>query len=108
MALGQAPGAPNPAPKAGIMIERVQGNGGPELKFSNSTDKVLGFVYGNNVFIIKPGQSKSIAIPKEKLVFLTISEKSLADERIIIIKRFEGKVSTNTQKRFIPLPVEEE
>jgi hypothetical protein len=101
MAFGQAPAAPNPVPNAGVLIEPVQGKGGPESQFTNSTDSDLGILYGKNKFVLKPGKTLSLPIPQQEIIDLKIFEKRPDDGHLV--PRFHGKTTPNAQKRFIPL-----
>jgi hypothetical protein len=100
MAFGQAPVAPNPVPNAGVMIEPLQGQGGPTSKFTNSTDNDLGILYGKNKFILKPGKTHSIPIPQQEIIDLKIFEKR-PDDRLVT--RYASQTTPNAEKRFIPL-----
>jgi hypothetical protein len=102
MAYGQAPAAPNPAPKAGVMIEPVQGKGGPEAKFTNNTDGDLAIQYGKNKLALRSGEAKKLPIPQQQLFDLKIFERRLPDGQFI--PRFDGKAAPNDKKRFIPFP----
>ena len=103
MASAQAPAAPNPVPnKAGVMIEPVQGKGGPESQFTNSTDGDLGIQYGKDKFALRSGETKRIPIPQQQLFDLKIFEKHADDGRLV--PRFDGKATRDAQKRFIPFP----
>ena len=84
------------------MIEPVQGKGGPESQFTNSTDRDLGIQYGKDKFALRSGETKRIAIPQQQLFDLKISEKHVVDGRLA--PRFDGKATRDGQKRFIPFP----
>ncbi len=103
IAFGQVIVAPDPAQKAGVIIEPVQGNAGPESEFTNRTAGDLGILYGKSKFFLKAGKSTRIPIPQQPLIDLKIFEKRPADEQYI--PRFDGKVTPNAQKRFIPIPL---
>jgi len=100
IAYGQAPVAANPVPNSGVMIEPVQGQGGPELKFTSSTDSDLVILFGKNNFVLKPGETQRIPIPQQKIIDLKIFEKR-PDDRLS--PRFDSKTTPNAQKRFIPI-----
>ena len=102
VALGQAPAAPNPIPKAGILFEPVQGNAGPESKFTNRTADDLGIVYGKDKFILKPGDAKTIPTPQQQIIDFKIFEKRADDGQMV--QRFESKTAPNAKKQFIPFP----
>jgi hypothetical protein len=102
IASGQAVGAPNPAPKAEVTIEPVQGNGGPEAKFTNHTADDLAIVFNNQKFLLKSGEAKSMPFPQQQACDLKIFEARKGDGRYI--QRFEGKATRNGKKRIIPFP----
>jgi hypothetical protein len=91
-----------PAPKVGVAVEPVAGKQGPEVKFTNSTDTELRFIYGNEKFSVKPGKSKSVADPQQAMFDFLIAEVRGNGQAAQL--RLQSKSKPNAPKRFIPFP----
>ena len=97
--LAQVAAAPANAPKTGILIEPVQGQA--QEAFSNRTGNILAFEYGETKFLLNPGQTKRVPVPKQAPSKFSIFEKGSDKEGWM--PRFSAMMAPNPNKRFIPL-----
>jgi len=97
------PGVPlgkNPQAPASVTIEIEHTKVPASTKFTNNADRELAFIYGPEKFLLKPGASKSVPVPKPQMFELRIAE-SIGKGRLL--ERFQSQATPDDPKRIIPL-----